>query len=115
MTGNDIYTRTMLLLGYNDHSGSIAGEEALKIRALAAINTIGAELCRMPSIQSLDDAVALTERQAEAAVWGVGMLLAGSEADGQRGKLFCELYNLKRAGVLAGSDRINDTLPVAGG
>ncbi len=115
MNGNEIFRRTMLLLGYNDHSGNVAGETALKIRAVEAINTVLYELCKHSPVSDLETELSVDDGVADALVYGVGMILANGEGDGERGALFAEIYNMKRAGIRAKSGTVADVLPVCGG
>ncbi len=115
MTGNDILKRALLLLGYNDHNGSTAGETAIRVRGIEVINTVLYELCKHQPLDTLEAEITAGADIADAAVYGVSMLIANGEGDGVRAPLFTEIYNLKRANIKAKSNRTVDVLPVCGG
>ena len=115
MNAKEIFDRAVLLLGYNDADGAVSGETALQIRTVQAINTVLYELCKHPPISDINAELLVDDATADALVYGVGMILANGEGDGDRGNLFAEIYNVKRAGTRAKSTRIGDVLPVCGG
>jgi hypothetical protein len=46
---------------------------------------------------------------------GVAMLLALSESDGEKHKIFCEIYNAKRGMLLSKNSKIEDVIPLVEG
>lgn len=115
MSGYDIYKKTMSLLGYTNANGDISGQDGLMNRALDAVNQIGADLCAMTPLSALTQPITADIRVIEAMPYGVGMLLALSEGDGEKNRLFCEMYNAKRAAAKAETVSVNDVLPTDDG
>lgn len=107
MTGYDIFAKAVLRLGYDQsHNEHLIG------RGAEFVSQIAADL-RLPAIKSLSEEIEVGPEGLEALCCGVAMLLALSEADGERHRLFCELYNAKRGSALGHNDRVEDRLPTA--
>ncbi|MBQ8202698.1 MAG: hypothetical protein IJZ75_00255 [Clostridia bacterium] len=115
MKGYDFFEESMLLLGYTDSEGKLQDTTGLKSRAVAVINRILCDLGINLSIRRLSDEIEVTQKQKDAVIYGVAMLLAFSDGDGGKNKLFADIYNSKRAAVKGGNDKIRDTLPVGYG
>lgn len=115
MKAYDFFEEAMLLLGYMDFEGKIEDNSGLKARSQAAINLILKDLEIDLSIKKLTDTVTLSTKKADALTLGLAMLLALFEGDGEKNRLYCELYNAKRATCKGGKGEIRDTLPVGYG
>ncbi len=115
MKGHNFFDDAMRLLGYTDFEGNVQDTEGLKSRAVSVINRILADLGAGCTIKKLSDEILLNEKQTDAAIYGVAMLLALSDGNGEKNRLFAELYNGKRAVSKGGKDAVRDTLPVAYG
>ena len=109
MKAYDVYTKAVLRLGYN---GSV--NNRLLERAPELINQIAMDL-KIEPISTLGDEIKADQTVVEALCCGTAMLLALSEGDGDKHKLFCEIYNGKRAAVLSETVFVEDKLPVAEG
>ncbi len=107
MTGFEIYNKAILRLGYN---GSI--NDRLIERAPELMKQIAEDLKLDCSI-GLSEEIKVGDNIAEALCCGLTMLLALSESDGEKHKLYCDIYNAKRAAVLSTSCKVEDKLPVA--
>ena len=113
MTGNDIYLIVASLLGFNDALGDAHPDTALRERTLVALNQIGADLCGMPPVKSLNDKIDLSSAFSEALPYGVAMLLSLTDGDSEKNGIFASLYNSKRAAVKSENTNIYDVLPKA--
>ena len=107
MKAYDIYSKAILRLGYNDTIN-----ERLIERAPELINQINSDLKLQP-IVSLGDEITAEDNAIDALCCGVAMLLALSESDAEKHKMFCNIYNCKRASVLSSTAIVVDNLPVA--
>lgn len=105
-SGRDILVRALLLLDYTDLYEHLDDLEphAIETRGLAAVNQIYGDLWYTgredPFLQltSLDEPVLLNDRQTKDVMpYGVAMLLAMSEGDGDNQQLYATMYNRKRA------------------
>lgn len=120
MTGQDIFRQAMRLLGYTDTLGdldSAQNTEQYK-RGLTVINQLVCDLSlsesgtMAPPLSSLRQELPLTERTARDVLpYGVAMLLAAAEGDGDNQQLFAALYDQKRVSVRQTYERRTDTLP----
>ncbi len=107
MSGYKIYKKVIARLGYNESK-----DQKLLERALEAINQICADL-KLPPASSLSEEITNDLQTEEAICCGAAMLLALNEGDGEKNRIFTEIYNSKRAGLLSCNDRVVDMLPVA--
>ena len=111
MTGNDVYRKTLGLLGYLNTNTIVANKDNLLSRATDIINHICADL-KIPQIKQLSDEITANDLKIDALCYGTAMLLALTEGDGAKNELFARLYNQKRAAALSQIEKIKDTLPV---
>jgi len=105
-SGRDILKQALLLLNYTDIYEQLDEDDtdAVAKRGLAAVNQIygdlwytGREDPFLP-LTDLDEPVLLTDRQAKDVMpFGVAMLLAMSEGDGDNQQVYATVYNRKRA------------------
>ena len=120
MTGKEAFRKALQLLGLTDQNGEpdvTRGAESYKL-GLAAVNQIVAELSLAesgvlaPPLTSLQQAVPLTEPTARTVLpYGVAMLVAAAENDGDKQSLFAALYDGRRAACCRAYTRRVDTLP----
>lgn len=120
MTGTEVIERALSLLNYTDPRGRVDPRQTAELhgRCLPLLNMILADLLfiqRKPLVEMkspteelpLDDATALGVMP-----YGVAMLFAQSENDGDSQQLYAALYNQKRNTVTREIGRIKDSLPV---
>ncbi len=112
MKGHKIFDEAMKLLGYTDSFGEIDDSTGLKSRATAVINRILRDLSINTSIVKLSDAIEISKEAEDALIYGTAMLLALSDNDGGKNKLFADIYNGKRAAIKGNKSLITDSLPV---
>lgn len=116
MTGYEVYNKANLRLGYYAATDTTAFESKLLSRALELINQIATDL-GIEALENLSQEINCSEAKAEALCSGMTMLLALSEGDSEKNKIFTDIYNAKRSKALSKTSLIEDTLPVtdAGG
>ena len=110
MTGNDLYKRTLGLLGYLNSNMVSANKDNLLKRATDIINQICFDL-KLKTISELENTIVATSERLDALCYGVAMLLAVSEGETEKNKLFAQIYNAKRAAVLCETQSVEDKLP----
>lgn len=110
MTGNDILSRVLNLLGYLNSWNTRTDNENLLKRAPDIINQICFDL-KIPNITKLSDEIEATDKSLDALCYGTAMIMALVEGDGDKNKIFADIYNAKRAAALSCKDVIRDTLP----
>ncbi len=110
MKGYEVYKRVLNLLGYINNDDSITSDSALYKRALYAINQILLDL-KQEEIESMNDSINIPKSSVEALIYGVAMLLALIGGDGERNRLFAELYNAKRSAALSEINTVSDVMP----
>lgn len=120
MTGQEVFKQAIRLLGYTDTLGepdSVQHTELYK-RGLAVINQLLCDLsvaeCGVMAapLASLRQPLPISEQTARDILpYGVAMLLAASQGDGDHQALFAALYDQKRAGLRRGCERRIDALP----
>ncbi len=111
MTVNDIYNSVVKLLGYNNLYLSVEDNDILKKRAVEFVNRIGFDLFKMPPVNNFLEEFELAIEHEAALIYGVCMLLSLSEGDGDKNRLFTELYNAKRAEAKSQISKITDVFP----
>lgn len=120
MTGQDVFRQAMRLLGYTDTLGELDSAQNTELykRALTVINQLICELSlsesgtMAPPLSSLRQELPLSEQTARGVLpYGVAMLLAAAEGDGDNQQVFAALYDQKRVSVRQGYERRTDTLP----
>ncbi len=110
MTGYDIYKKSAIRLGYMNTSNNTTLKSHLEGRALELINQILSDL-RLENMTRLSDELSLDKMQTEALTNGLSMLLSLSEADDEKSKIYTDIYNAKRSGVLSKNELRTDCLP----
>ncbi len=105
-SGQDVLEQALRLLNYTDTYGRLDGQQHGEMykRGLAAVNQIYADLGFMDDAQpfiplgNLKEPLLLTDKQIQDVMpYGVAMLLAMSEGDGDNQQLYAAIYNRKRA------------------
>ncbi len=119
MTGKSVLYQALSLLNYRNLE-ELSGQSEVLLNGMAAVNQIYADLhyaCSNQPWQPLSDLsehLLLPDRAAaDVMPYGVAMLLAQSQSDGDNQQLFAELYSRKRSS-LSHSDQVADRLPRAG-
>lgn len=121
-TGRDVLERALRLLNYTDGAGRLDGQQYAELfkRGLALVNQIYGDLWFLEredafcELIDLSAPLRLSSRCVhDVAPYGVAMLLAQSESDGDNQQLFASLYNQKRS-ALHRSVRRRDVLPTVG-
>ncbi|MBE6749896.1 MAG: hypothetical protein E7560_01870 [Ruminococcaceae bacterium] len=110
MNGYDLYEKVLTRLGYVG-GNTVNTEQRFFSSFLELCNQIAADL-KLAEIKDYEQPLELTPQEAEALCCGTAMLLAFSEGDSNKNKLFTEIYNAKRAALLSKTDYIIDNLPV---
>lgn len=120
MTANEVFRQAMRLLGYTDTLGDLdSGQNTEQYkRGLTVINQLVCDLSlaesgtMAPPLSSLRQELPLSERTVRDVLpYGVAMLLAAAESDGDNQQLFAALYDQKRVSVRQTYERRTDTLP----
>ena len=110
MKGYDVYKRVLNLLGYMYNDDSITSDNVLYKRALYSINQILLDLGQN-EIADMNCEINLSKAQLDALVCGLAMLLSLIGGDGERNRLFTNLYNAKRSAALNKVDVVVDAMP----
>ncbi len=119
MKGTDVVERALALLNYTDRRGKVDKKQAAEIygRCLPLLNSVLADLLfikRQPLVEmaSIMDDVPLDEATVIGVMlYGVAMMMAQSESDGDNQQLFAALYNQKRNTVTRENGRFEDKIP----
>lgn len=114
MTGYDIYKKTFDLLGYGDNTYSPKTSEISEKRCFESLNIILSDL-KSGTVKSASEELSVSSAVSEALIYGVAMFISLGVGDGERNRLFAELYNAKRAAALAAVDYIGESLPSSEG
>lgn len=109
MTGYDIYKRVLTISGYLNTSEIALCDSVLLERTIDLMNLICLDL-RIPQINSLDDKIKAEPVFIDAICYGTAMLLALSQSDSEKNKLFTQIYNSKRALALSCNEKIENKL-----
>lgn len=119
MTGKSVLYQAMSLLNYRNLE-ELSGQSEVLLNGLAVVNQIYSDLHYATSNQpwrplsDLTEDLLLPDRAAaDVMPYGVAMLLAQSESDGDNQQLYAALYSRKRSS-LSRSDRVDDRFPRAG-
>ena len=118
MTGLNMLSKVMVMLGYSGANGEIGVKDELLTRGLMAINQIYSDLLYIGGgdgsnqLLNINDEIELPPRALyDVMPYGVAMFLAASEGDGDNQQIFAELYNRKRVSVKAKVSHIIETMP----
>jgi hypothetical protein len=117
MTGQQILKVATDLLGYTNANGNLQLSSRIMGKALVNLNLIYSDLWRACSdeefipLSNIHGEVKLPERIINDIMpYGVAMMLAQSESDGDQQQLYSVLYNRKRASLVK-KESIKDVLP----
>ena len=117
MTGKQILSESMRLLGYTDSIGNPEMSGRINTRAIAAINSVYSDLFYMlhdtgfSALNELGEEIQLPERVLNDVMpYGVAAFIAQSESDGDQQQYFMKIYNIKRMGI-AGKSSVKDVIP----
>ena len=116
MTGSEMMNKALTLLGYTSDFGRTSAEQRFISRAIFVMNSIYADLHYtqknngFKALENLEDEILLSERILNDVMpYGVAMLFAESESDGDNLQLFSMLYNQKRLSLTSG-DSVKDVM-----
>lgn len=110
MTGYDVLKRAYGLLGRERSADAGAVSASVAAAELEIINQLAADL-KAEGISSASRELDITPLKAEALCYGAAMLLALTEGDAAKNRIFSELYNAKRGRALTQTESITDRLP----
>lgn len=120
MSGQEVFEQAMRLLHYDDQLTTAEGQRSTRLQAqgLAAVNQIYSDLWHLEQDQpfcplsALSDELRLSPRmQRDVCPYGVAMLLAAAEADGDSQSVMASLYEQKRRCAAAPLRRRIDVVP----
>ena len=114
MKGHDAYKRVLNLLGYLNNDDLVTSDISLYNRALHAFNQILLDL-KKEEISDLSQEINITKAECDALIYGVAMMLSLACGDGERNRIFTDIYNAKRSTVLSGIDTVSDVMPTTVG
>lgn len=110
MTGNELYKRVLILLGYYGNETIKTDTDYLLKRVPDIMNQICLDL-KIPPLQKLSDNINANAAKTDALCYGTAMLLTLVEGDGEKNELFTKMYNAKRATALSEKEMVEDKLP----
>lgn len=117
MTGIEMLKSVMSLLGYTPSGGDSGFDTRTVAKGLTALNLIYRDLRQIcgggefEPLKALNEEILLDSRALNDVMpYGVAMLMAQSESDGDSQQLYAAVYNRKRTG-LSQTDKITDVLP----
>ena len=119
-TGNDVFNRALLLLGYTGIDGAVNGAQSAELfrRELDVLNQVMADLWPLEKDEVYQPLVNVNENipLSVAAVenvmpYGVAMFLAQADGDGANQQLYATLYQQKRNAVKKPLKTRADVLP----
>ena len=119
MTGRDVLNKALQLLNYTDSQGDLSALQNADIykRGPTVINAILADVQHASGgvyqpVASLDDPLPVEEETAARVMpWGVAMLIAQGEGDGDDQQAMADNYNRLRGSLPRPTRRIADVLP----
>ena len=117
MTGQAMLKFATDLLGYSNANGNLQLSARITGKALVNLNLIYSDLWRICKdeefipLSNIHGEINLPERVLNDVMpYGVAMMIAQNESDGDQQQLYSVLYNQKRA-ALSRKDSIEDRLP----
>lgn len=110
MTGNKIFEKAMMILGYTDNEGHIIDSSGLRERSLYIINLILNDLKNGVGVNEMSAEIELNEVEEQTMIYGVCMMLTLGLNDSERNSLFTELYNLKRTAAKSEKSAVKERL-----
>lgn len=113
MNGYEICKSAFLRLGF-DNENEVSLHKNTTKRDFEFINQIAKDLNLTP-IEAMSQEIVWNNKQTEAVISGVAMLLCFIEGENNKSQIFTSIYNARRASLLGETAKIKDTLPVAEG
>lgn len=117
MTGQEMLKFATDLLGYTNANGNLQLSARIMSKALVNVNLIYSDLWRVckdgefTPLSNIHGKIELPERALNDVMpYGVAMMIAQNESDGDQQQLYSVLYNRKRA-ALSRKDNIEDAMP----
>lgn len=110
MTGYDVIKRAMHLLGYSGDAGDPSELGSTSVKGFEIIKQLLIDL-KCSDISSLSEAFDISKTKEDALCYGAAMLLALTEGDADKNRIFTEIYNSKRAAALCSTECVKDCLP----
>lgn len=117
MTGKKMLETAVNMLGYRAANGNLQLNSRVISKGLTLLNLIYGDLWRICfdgefcPLEKMQDKILLPDRALNDIMpYGVAMLIAQSESDGDQQQLYATLYNRKRTG-LSNKDSIKDIMP----
>ncbi len=119
MTGEELMLQAMQLINYTDPRGEIDRSQTAEQwhRGLMLVNTLLADVMpiegkQLQRMTRLEDTLPVCDHTAMAVMpYGLAMLLAQSEGDGDNQQLMAAIYNQKRSSIRRPGSRMADALP----
>jgi hypothetical protein len=119
MTGRDVFDRALQLLNYTTPTGDMSGRQNAELlkRSLPVINSILGDILHITGqpfeqIAHVNDPLPVSDDTAMRVMpYGVAMLIAQSENDGDNQQMMASMYNQLRSSVQKKTDRVMDVLP----
>ena len=117
MKGQQVLKFATDMLGYTNANGNLQLSARIMGKALVNLNLIYSDLWRasydeeFKPLTNIHDEIKLPERVINDIMpYGVAMMLAQSESDGDQQQLYSVIYNRKRASLIK-KESIQDVLP----
>ena len=117
MTGQEMLKKSAEMLGYTNTNGNLQLSARITAKAPTLINLIYSDLWRICNegefepMKSMQAEITLPEQALNDVMpYGVAMMLAQSESDGDQQQLYSVLYNRKRTS-LSKKETVEDVLP----
>ena len=118
MTGKTVWQNALALLNYTDGDGRVSANlnTELNQRSLLLINQILADVQHVSNapvvpLERMDDEIPLPDEAGPVLVYGVAMLIAQSESDGDNQQMMAELYNRHRTRIPRRTTGKRDVIP----
>lgn len=122
-TAKEVFERALRLLGYTDSLGEIDGAQDAEMykRGMTAVQQIYADCAGIEHpggadfLQDMNAPLNLSAKTVNDVMpYGVAMLIAQNDGNGDSQALFATLYNQKRMAVPRPASRIRDAFPRGG-
>lgn len=114
MTTNDVFKRALRLCGMDEEYLSDTEIKDVRARAADIMSAALFDLGYTEPEVAVTDRETVSDGMADAAVYGVAMLLSLGFGDTDKAKLFSDIYSQKRSAVKSEVLRITDVLPGTG-
>lgn len=111
MTVYDIYKRVLVFIGEDEIINMNSDDSALKKRFLTAINEIAEDITGIGANYEMFSEILLGSPAVQALTYGTAMLLSLENGQTETNRIFCELYNSKRAAFMGKTGKISNSIP----